>query len=172
MKNPGATVLRSILVAAACAAILACHTQEKKGSQSQAPRPLPDSAFKVEWAKPEIPAELRKGEAFTAKIVVKNVSDQTWPDIKTADPAATGSSAVRLSHRWWDRSMKKPIGGWVGRAELSAPVPPGGTATFTVTVTAPPDADAYVLQFDLVQELVAWFQDKGAADLTVPVTVK
>jgi hypothetical protein len=162
-----------VLVIVAFASLLSCNAKEKAGPQAQAPKPLPDSAFKVEWTNPEVPSELQKGQTISVKVSVKNVSDQTWPDVKTADPAAgSGAQAVRLSHRWWDRNMRKPLGPWVGRADLASPVRPGEMATFVVTVTAPADADAYELQFDLVQELVAWFQDKGAADLHVPVVVK
>jgi hypothetical protein len=41
-----------------------------------------------------------------------------------------------------------------------------------IEVTAPPAAGEYQLQLDLCQELVSYFEPKGADRLLVPVTVK
>jgi hypothetical protein len=40
-----------------------------------------------------------------------------------------------------------------------------------VEVVAPPEPGEYRLQLDLLQELVAWFEDKGAPRLLVPIRV-
>jgi hypothetical protein len=57
------------------------------------------------------------------------------------------------------------------RGDLPGPVPPGKTATLTVAVEAPPAPGSYLLQLDLVEELVVWFEYRGAAKLLVPVAV-
>jgi hypothetical protein len=135
-------------------------------------KPLPDSAFRVEWEKVELPAKFTHGQAATVRVTVKNVSDQTWPDARTADPSGSGVSAVRLSYRWWDINLMRPVGTWGGRVDLKGPVGPGESVTFTMPVTAPAAPNPYWLQFDLVQEMVAWFEGKGAAKLYRSVNVK
>lgn len=149
-----------------------CHTEEKAPPPAAAVGPLPDSAFRVEWTAGEVPAEVGAGETFSVDLSVRNAGDRTWPDLRTADPSATGALAVRLSHRWWDETMTHSVGDWVGREELPGPLAPGASAKLRVSVKAPPQPGAYLLQFDLVQELVAWFGDKGAAQLTFPVRVR
>ena len=66
----------------------------------------------------------------------------------------------------------KPLAANAVRGELNAPVPPGGTANFTLQVAAPKTPGSYQLQVDLVEELVFFFSAKGNEKLTVPVTVQ
>ena len=58
------------------------------------------------------------------------------------------------------------------RADLRQPLRPGDSATLSIPVRAPKKPGEYQLQFDLVQELVSWFEEKGAPPLRVPVTVR
>jgi hypothetical protein len=149
-----------------------CRTEEKATAPAEGPKPLPDSAFRVEWSVGSAPREVQVGQVFLVDVTVRNTGDRTWPDIRTADPAATGAFAVRLSHRWWDGQMTKTASDWTDRVELPKPLDPAAATTLQVSVKAPPEPGAYLLQIDLVQELVAWFEDKGAAKLTIPVTVR
>jgi hypothetical protein len=153
----------------------------KAETAAPAASPLPDSAFKVEWGPTDVPATLHRGQSITASVTLKNASDQKWPDMVSWRPPAgpgsgasqtsTGPAAVRLSHRWWDSEMKDPVGDWVSRVELPHPLAPGESVTLPVVITAPSAPGSYRIQFDLVQELVAWFESKGAAKLVVPVAV-
>jgi hypothetical protein len=67
---------------------------------------------------------------------------------------------------------EKPLPASAARGELTAPVPPGETANFTINVAAPKSPGNYQLQLDLVEELVFFFSNKGNEKLTVPVTVQ
>jgi hypothetical protein len=135
-------------------------------------RPMTDSGYRVKWGAPSVPCSLKPGVSVPVSVVVKNVSDQTWPDIPTSDQGK-GRGAVRLVYRWWKSpGDKEPLIDYgAPRGDLSGPVSPGGDATLTVTVEAPPQAGSYVLQLELVAELVHWFADRGADKLLVPVSV-
>lgn len=138
--------------------------------------PLPDSAFQVEWGTPGVPSVATRGSRFAVGVRVTNKGDRTWIDAGHSDPKAYGAGAVRLGARWAKKDAEKlpPQGAGYGteRGELVLPVNPGQSAVMAVEVTAPSEPGEYVLQLDLCQELVSWFEDKGAAALRVPVTVK
>ncbi len=133
--------------------------------------PLADSAFQVEWLSAEVPAQMKAGEVVTVKVKVRNSSDQVWPDPKTADPAASGAYAVRLAWRWRTSEEMTTGEGTSNRADLVEPLGPGRETTISIDVTAPKQPGEYKLQFDLVQELVSFFEERGAKLEVVPVTV-
>lgn len=136
------------------------------------PEPLPDSAFRVEWLRVAVPPVLTPGQRVRVPVALKNVSDQSWPDPRTAHPSATGARAVRLSSRWWDADHSAPLGDWGPRADLTAPLQPGGAVTLGLSVVAPQRPGRYLLEIGLVEELVVWFQDRGAPELLLPVEVR
>jgi hypothetical protein len=128
--------------------------------------------YSVQWVANNAPSTMKRDETVPVQVTVKNTGDWPWPDPKTANPGdPSGAYAVRLGCAW-----KKADGGKAEpastRADLAGVVPPGGLATFTIDVTAPKQAGAYDLELDLVEELVTWFDAKGAAKLRVPVTVE
>lgn len=134
--------------------------------------PLPDSAFQVEWLSAEVPAQMKPGEVATVLVKFRNISDQVWPDPKTADPAGSGAYAVRLAWRWRTSEEMTTGEGTSLRADLTEPLGPGRETTLAIDVTAPKHPGQYRLQFDLAQELVAFFEDRGANLKIVPVTVQ
>jgi hypothetical protein len=142
----------------------------KTGSPSGSP--LADSAFQVEWLSAEVPAQMKPDEVATVKVRFRNISDQVWPDPKTADPAATGAYAVRLAWRWRTSDEMTTGEGTSTRADLTEPLGPGRETTLSIDVTAPKQPGQYRLQFDLVQELVGFFEDHGAKLEIVPVNVQ
>jgi hypothetical protein len=135
---------------------------------------LPASAFKLEWTTPTIPSPVPAAKEFPVQITVMNTGDKVWPNSGPSDPTG-GVGAVRLSYRWWPagrESMMNLYNGFDARIELPHPVAPGETITVPVAVKAPSQPGDYKLQFDLVQELVAWFAGQGAPKLILPVTVQ
>lgn len=133
--------------------------------------PLPDSAFRVEWATPKLPSTLQADKAATVTLSVKNTSGEQWPSKGSLDPSWAGAGAVRLSYRWL-RSTDDLVTSFEDRVDLSKPLGPGESAEMTIPLKPPAAPGDYKLQFDLVQESVAWFNDKGAAKLIVPVKVQ
>jgi hypothetical protein len=127
----------------------------------------------VEWQRVDVPPTMSAGKTVAVEVTFKNTSSDTWPDPRHASPATgDGSYAVRLSYRWWKSGAAKPLAADEKRTDLTAPVLPRQSATLHVSVTAPTEPGDYLLQFDLVQELVTWFEDKNASKLIVSVKVR
>jgi hypothetical protein len=141
-------------------------------ARARARTPLPNSGFVVRWEPQTIPREMARRSSADARIAFTNLGDAVWPDILAGDPASrNGGYAVRLAYEWTAASAEaasKPI----RRADLPHPVHPGETMTLLVPLDAPDQPGEYRVTFELVQELVAWFDTKGAPTLVVPVTVK
>jgi hypothetical protein len=133
-------------------------------------RPLPDQAFHVEWVGHDVPDVMKAGASVQVTVTVKNVSSLPWPDPDSTSYEPPQYGAVRLAYRWWPASSTTPSA-WGRRADLKRLLRPGQTATLALPVIAPAIPEDYRLQFDLVQEMAAFFQDKGAARLMVPVRV-
>jgi hypothetical protein len=130
---------------------------------------LPEEGFRVEWISNTVPKEVKAGSTFPVSVTFKNVGTAIW-----LDPGSTGNEprdagAVRLGYRWLSLGSRPPL--YVGRIDLAGPLGPGQSTTLGVSVSAPPVAGAYRLQFDLVQEFVAWFEEMDATRLIVPVRV-
>jgi hypothetical protein len=112
------------------------------------------------------------GATSDVHVSAKNAGDWPWNDPFAANPNhPDGTYAIRLSYGWVGADGK-PLPPDSTRGELTAPVPPGQTANFTIKVKAPKEPGSYKLQLDLVEELVFFFSSKGNEKLTVPVTVK
>jgi hypothetical protein len=131
---------------------------------------MPDEGFRVEWISNTIPREVRAGSSTPVSITLKNVGTAVW-----LDPGSTGSQpreagAVRISYRWLPVPGGRPSA-YAARVDLAGPLRPGQSATLGLSVSAPSTPGAYRLQFDLVQEFVAWFEGKDATRLVVPVRV-
>jgi len=134
-------------------------------------RSLPNDAFAVQWGFSPIPKTWKAGSIQTISVTFRNASDVIWPDPRSADPSASGAYAVRVTFHWVERGANSGPEGHNPRADLLEPLPPGASTTLPIAVRAPTTPGAYDLEFDLVQELIAWFRDKGAQSLKIPVKV-
>jgi len=138
-------------------------------------KPLPATGFRVGWVgRPNTPATVPAGHVFPVTVTVKNTSDQVWLDPKSSDATPYAAGSVRLGYRWLKGSEPTTpnVGYADARGDLSAPLRPGASTALTVRITAPAEPGDYKLQIDLCQELVSWFEPKGAAPLVVPVKVE
>ena len=134
--------------------------------------PLPDSAFRVRWEPHTVPRVVARGSSTDARVAFTNLGDVVWPDILAGDPVAHGGGhAVRLAYEWAPASAA-PTATPGRRVDLPRPVHSGETMTLLVPIEVPEQPGEYRITFALVQELVAWFEAKGAAPLVVPVTVR
>lgn len=173
------TKLAAAFACGMAALTLACAESEPEAAVQARPtpgpmQPLADSGFVVGWGAPAAPATVAPGQRFAAAVIVENQSDQLWLDPENADTTGTGAGAVRLVYRWWRKDDDKTpaVDHQGARGDLTSPLPPGRAAVMAIEVTAPPAAGEYRLQLDLCQELVSYFELKGADKLFVPVTVK
>ena len=136
-------------------------------------RPLSDQGFIVRWGVPGVPQAVAAGERFAAAVIVENASDDVWLDPRSAHASGTGAGAVRLGYRWLGSSTADaPMAEYATRADLTQPLPPRASTVMALEVVAPATPGTYRLQLDLCQELVSWFELRGADKLIVPVSVR
>ncbi len=119
--------------------------------------PLPDSAFKASISVASPPTKLRPGQKEILEVTVKNVSDATWP---AHGRSGDGYFQVNLGNVWFDGDAKITDNPYI-RSGLPNDAQPGGVVMVPLEITAPGKPGDYTLQIDLVQEMVAWFSEKG-----------
>jgi hypothetical protein len=98
---------------------------------------------------------------------VKNISAVTWP----ARERGGGVHQVSVGNHWLDPSGKILIND-DGRSALLRDLNPGESIEIPLTVNAPTDVGAYLLEIDMVQEGVSWFGLKGSPTVRLPVEVR
>lgn len=136
---------------------------------------LPSTAFSLAWINPALPNTVPSGTSVPVTVQVKNTGDQVWLDSKSLRTDPPGAGAVRLGVRWWKEGDPEPgpNSDYAAlRVELTKPLRPGEIESFSFSLEAPPKEGEYMLQVDLVQELVSWFHAAGAAPLIRSVNVK
>jgi len=134
---------------------------------TQASAPLPPNAFNAQLDFVDRPAVLRAGERQTIYVRIKNLSDSTWP----ARGQANEAFAVKVGNHWFNEQGVM-VTQDDARASLLFDLPPGQEMELPLTVTAPREPGRYIIQIDMVQELVAWFGSRGSQTLRLSVTVK
>jgi hypothetical protein len=136
------------------------------GSQTAAKGlPLPDSAFRAQLSVSDLPASIRGGQKYVVRVTLKNESPVTWPGRQPA-----WQYQITVGDRWLNEKGAT-LNELDGRVALDDDLPPGGVAVLSLQLTAPPVAGNYILQFDAIQEGVAWFSDKGSAALNLSIKV-
>jgi predicted small lipoprotein YifL len=130
------------------------------------------ATYSLAWGTHNAPPTMVAGTPVAIQVTVKNTGDWVWNHPAAANPSKPdGTYAVRLAYNWVSPDGKTlPANNT--RGELTAPVPPGQNANFTIDVQTPKVPGTYQLQFDLVEEMVVFFSSKGNEKLTVPVTVQ
>lgn len=144
----------------------AVSTNQPKTTQITSP--LPDSAFKAELNPIDPPTKMRTGEKQVVQVTVRNTSPNLWPALGEAD----GKFAITLRNRWLDSNGKKVINDLDGGTILPEDLPAGGNVNLTITVTAPKTPGQYQLEFDMVQEQVNFFHDRGSQPADVNISVE
>jgi hypothetical protein len=146
------------VISAACLLSLSC------GLSGNTP-PALLSSYKVEWVDKQVPAEMQAGKDYIISATIKNLGDATWPW------TLNGRGRVHISYHWAAQGGNVVV--WDGtRSGLPHDIAPGETFTANdIHVTAPKEPGSYQLQLTLVHDPVAWFDQKGAAPLAVPVKV-
>lgn len=134
--------------------------------------PLPDGAFRVEWLACDAPRTVRPLDAFEARVALRNASSHRWPCLAEAGAERNGAMAVRLSHRLWTAGRAAVVCDDRTRVDLPWSLGPGDVVHLRVPVLPPRATGEYLLQIDLLQELVSWFESRGAARLELPLVVE
>ena len=109
-------------------------------------------------------AEATSGAPMLAEVVARNTgvlaweSGGTWPHVNLSSHLLRASGEVVS----WDGE----------RFPLPRIVEPGESARFLVTMPAPRDAGAYIIEWDMVSEGECWFAQCGSQVVRSPVRVR
>lgn len=103
------------------------------------------------------------GDLITPTISVTNTSVRPW--------SATGARPVYISYHWIQPVSRRVLILDGERTPLPHDLTPGETATVAAFVKIPPVTGTLLLQWDLVQEDVTWFSERGGAVAEVNVQV-
>lgn len=132
-------------------------------------RTLGPQAYEAELAILDRAVCLACGEHRPVHVRVTNRSGEAWPWARLGDGWPYSSERkpqIRFSYKWFREDgallTDKPF-----RTGLPARLGPGETTVVPVIVAAPDDPGKYVLEVDLVHELVRWFGRPARTEATV-----
>lgn len=118
----------------------------------------------VEWLAHETPSRLTAGVETRVGLRLRNTGRQAWPP--------RGAHPVHIGYHWYDEDGNPVPAIKDLRTTLPDEIPPGGEVSLRAALATPPQPGTYTLEWDLVQEGVAWFKEKGGTPLRVPVTIE
>jgi uncharacterized protein YcfL len=141
-------------------------SQESETVQALANKPLPHGAFKAKISIENPPPSLAVNSISTIKLKVMNISDSPWPSKVQSDV----KYPIYLSYHWLDKNgMVQVRDGY--RNSLLRNLNRNEEIRVDATVFAPSQPGEYILEFDLVQEFVAWFKDQGSETASVNIRI-
>jgi hypothetical protein len=137
-------------------------------TQTVTDKPLADEAFNAGISIEEkLPLTLKANSSVTLQIKIKNKGKFVWPSLGQAD----GTYGINLSYHWADKKGNTTVSNGL-RTPLSHDLSPNEEMTVQAIVATPTQRGEYILEFDLVQELVAWFKDKGSQTTALVVRIE
>lgn len=132
-----------------------------------AAKKLPLSAFVADVILEPSSLTLHAREKRLVGVTLRNTSCELWPSGARDD----GLYHIQIGNQW--RSADGAVAAEDdGRAPLPHDLPPGGEARVFLEITAPDTNGDYELVVDLVQEHVAWFQERGSRAAVVTCRVE
>jgi hypothetical protein len=108
---------------------------------------------------------VRVNQTFGIPVWVRNTSTVPWPAYGIGD-----IHPVHLAYHWLDQAgrMYQSNGERTGLPQVLGP---GEAISLRMIVYAPSQPGRYIVRLTVVQENVAWFEDRGAKPLDIPVLV-
>ena len=128
---------------------------------------LPDDDYVAQLSSTQQLSVLRPGEKVSLTVRVKNASESLW----IAKGDTEGRHSITLRNRWLNAGSGEVITEQDGGVVLSRNLLPGEEVDLPITVTAPAQPGNYILDFDMVQEQVSWFHQKGSQTLRFNIRV-
>lgn len=133
--------------------------------------PLGDADFALQLSATEVPVRWQKNEMKQCTVRVKNNGKVILSSVG-GDFNNPGKYAIRLSYRWVDAGNSGPLSGFDNRTALPVVIKPVEEITMNMIIKAPSIPGKYWLEIEAVQELVAWFKDKGFPGIRIQVDVR
>ena len=134
--------------------------------------PLPANGYKAAITLVDPPTRLRAGEKATIQVKVKNASDVQWysrgGEINTHPD---NRFYLAVGNRWLKAQGEQLLTNMDGRYGLDRDLKPGEETQVPLAVTAPKELGEYILDIDLIQEQVTWFNDKGSPTAKTKISI-
>ena len=112
---------------------------------------MPDSAYNAEMGAPQS-ISLAPGAEVQVTIQIKNAGPVVW----------RADAGIGLGNHWL--RLDGEIAVWAdGRAYLSQDLAPGQIGVCALPIRAPAQPGHYLIEFDMVEEGVTWFKDRGSS---------
>jgi hypothetical protein len=152
LKNVGFDSVEVFPATHADRAILACRKREA----------YPDSRsiayLAAALSTEEGPSRCGAGEVVSFRVRAENTGLARW--LREGEPE-TGRGAVHLAAHLLSAD-EEPLSWYHAGAYLPSDIAPGESALIEITLRAPDVAGEYLLEFDMVSEHLAWFEDLGS----------
>jgi tRNA (mo5U34)-methyltransferase len=143
-------------------AVLACRKRE----------PYPDSR-RIAYLAASLsfeggPAAGTPGEVLTFRVRAENTGLARW---LRGDDTGVQEASVHLVAHVFAAEGEEPLSWYHAGAYLPGDVAPGESASIEIAMRAPAEPGRYRLEFDMVSEHLAWFEDLGSAVVRHALTV-
>jgi hypothetical protein len=113
-----------------------------------------DAWFRAEYEVERVPRVVLVGETFRVPVRVRNTGTLAWP--------SAGARPFRLGYHWEPAERSQTVGDYEGqRTDLPADVPPGQAVDVVAVARGPDFPGVYHLRWDLLEEHVTWFSERG-----------
>jgi hypothetical protein len=129
--------------------------------QPPPPPPKPSAPYGAKYQPATLQA-LNRNQTRTLAVQVTNTGGLTW--------TPTNPNPFRLSYHWF-RGTQEVIRDGL-RTNLPAPVASTKSVTLNANLRAPSSPGTYILKWDMLQEGVTWFRNKGVPTFDQTVVVK
>jgi tRNA (mo5U34)-methyltransferase len=116
----------------------------------------------------EGPAKSRTETELRFRLRLENSGGKTWSASGSGD---RGHGAVQLGAHLL-RADEEEVSWDYGRAPLSHDVHPGEITELEIRLQAPVTAGSYIVEFDMVEEQRAWFEDYGSRTVRHTLSVE
>jgi tRNA (mo5U34)-methyltransferase len=124
--------------------------------------------FVASLALAEGPARSRPSEELVFRVRAENTGLAAWP--ARGEPSTDRGAVLLGSHLL--RADEEEVAWDYGRAHLPRDVGPGEAVELSFAARAPEEPGRYVVEFDMLAEHVAWFEDFGSGTLRHELTVE
>ena len=120
--------------------------------------------YRAEYSAIGYPDRVRAGDTFSVTVAVRNTGLATW--------RAEGEHSIRFGYCWHDPAKRSSACANARGVFLQDDLAPQQEIELVIEVTAPTAPGSYQLQWDMLQEGIAWFSSWGAQRGALPMTVE
>jgi hypothetical protein len=131
--------------------------------------------LQAQFSQVDIPKVWESGKPLRIRALVKNTGDTLWK-ARAADRKHPVGEVHLGVVAWYNASSEKPLENQgqlqMSRGFLNYDVAPGQEISITADIRTPDLPGEYIIEFDMVSELIQWFSDQGSQPFTKKIVLK